>query len=256
MQQYSSSINHLQSNLRSTIESINFYITSGFTVATELEFGDETRPNERLLKHGAAALSNAELLAIILHSGGAQENTVRLAERILTHCDGLHGLSQVNAVDLSVIQGVGSAKIAQIMAAVELSKRLVAGKNAERPVIRSAADAATLVNDMALLTQEHVRVILLDTTHRVIATPTIYIGTVNTSVVRIAEVFRDAITRSASAIMLVHNHPSGDPTPSPEDVELTRALFSAGRLLDIALLDHLIIGQPNWVSLRDLGFIS
>jgi DNA repair protein RadC len=224
-------------------------------LATQLDLGDQQRPHERLLKQGAAALSNAELLAILLRSGGAQETAVRLAERILTHYDGLHGLSQASVVDLGAIQGLGSAKIAQIMAALELSKRLVAGKSTERPLIKTAVDAVHLVSDMAWLTQEHVRVILLDTAGRVIAAPTIYMGTINTSVLRIAEIYRAAITHNAPAFMLVHNHPSGDPTPSPEDVELTRALINAGRLLDITLLDHLIIGRPSWVSLRDLGFI-
>ncbi len=120
--------------------------------------------------------------------------------------------------------------------------------------IQTAADAARCIGAMAYLHQENVRVILLDSARHVIAVQTVYIGTVNTTVLRIAEIFRDAVARNSSSIILAHNHPSGDPTPSPEDVEVTRAVANAGRLLDIALCDHIILGYKRWVSLRDLGF--
>jgi DNA repair protein RadC len=213
-------------------------------------------PGGLLIAQGAAALSNTDLLATILRTGGAHESAVELAARILEHFGGLHGLAQAHPADLQRIAGIGSAQTAQIIAALELSKRLLQMRSAERPLIQTAADAARFLADMAFLTQEHVRVILLDTGRRVIAAPTIYIGTINTSAVRVAEILREAVSRSSPAIILAHNHPSGDPTPSPEDVELTRALASAGHLLDIALVDHVIIGQQRWVSLREQGFLG
>ena len=214
---------------------------------------NEDRPRERLFSSGAGALSNAELLALILRTGSAQENVVHLCERILSEYDGLSGLAQASPASLQKINGLGDAKIAQILAVIELSRRLTVYRQEDRPVIRTAADAAQLISDMANLTQEHVRVLLLDGNRRLMATPTVYMGTVNASVVRVSEVFREAITRNSPAIMLAHNHPSGDPTASPEDVELTRVICAAGNLLDIQVLDRLIIAQRGWVSLKELG---
>lgn len=216
---------------------------------------DDERPRERLLTRGAGALSSAELLAILLRTGTAQENVLRLAERLLSQFGGLHGLASASAAELEQIRGLGSAKVAQILATMELGKRLASRPSNERPVIASSADAARLVFDMADLPQEHIRVILLDNSRRVIATPTIYIGTINTSVLRVSEVFREAITRNSVALVIAHNHPSGDPNPSPEDVEVTRSLYAAGKLLDIAVLDHIIIAGGEWRSLRDLGLV-
>lgn len=213
-------------------------------------------PVGRLMHNGASVLSNAELIAVIIRTGTASEAALRLAERILTEYDGLRGLAQADTSALNTINGLSGAKIAQIVAALELSKRLNTDSRAERMLITSAADAASLVDDMAYLSQEHVRIILLDSARRVIATPTVYIGTVNMSILRVAEVFREAVAAGSPAIILAHNHPSGDPTPSPEDVELTRALATAGRLLDIALIDHLIIGERRWVSMREQGFLG
>lgn len=213
-------------------------------------------PISRLFERGASALSNAELLAVIIRTGTPHEDALRLAERLLAKHDGLHGLVQADMRELYEINGLSNAKIAQIAAALELSKRLTLSRMPALLQIVSAADAAPLVNDMAQLAQEHVRVILLDAGRRVIATPTIYVGTATMTVVRIAEIFREAISANSPAIILAHNHPSGDPTPSPEDIELTRALANAGHLLDIALVDHLIVGQMGWVSLRDQGFLG
>jgi DNA repair protein RadC len=209
-----------------------------------------------VIAQSASALSNADLLATILRTGSAHESAIQIAKRLLEHFDGLYGLAQATPADLQRVTGLGSMQIAQIAAALELSKRLLPIRNDERALIQSAADAARYVADMAFLTQENVRVLLLDSGKRVIAAPTVYIGTVRTSAVRVAEIFREAISRNSPAILLAHNHPSGDPTPSPEDVELTRTLNSAGRLLDIELVDHVIIGQQGWVSLREQGFLS
>ncbi|MEM6527366.1 MAG: DNA repair protein RadC [Chloroflexota bacterium] len=213
----------------------------------------EDRPRERLLKHGSDALSTAELLAILLRTGTESENVIRLAERILSHFGGLHGLAKTHPTQLMKIHGLGEAKVTQIAAAVEIGNRLAATMPDERTAIRSARDAAKLVMDMRYLSQEHVRLILLDSASRVMAMPTIYIGTLNASVLRISEIFREAITRNSPAIILVHNHPDGSPNPSPEDVDLTRSVVSAGELLDIHIVDHIIIGDRDWRSLREMG---
>lgn len=214
---------------------------------------DDERPRERLLRQGAAALSTAELLAILLRTGTARENVMRLAERLLAQCGGLHGLTQVTPEQLQAINGLGEAKATQILAAVELGRRLASRPNSDRAAVHSAADAARLVDDMRHLPQEHIRVILLDSARQVIAIPTVYIGTVSLSVLRVPELFREAIARSAAALVIAHNHPSGDPAPSPEDVEVTRSLVAAGNLLELPVLDHIIVARRGWRSLKDLG---
>ncbi|NWF68744.1 MAG: DNA repair protein RadC [Chloroflexi bacterium] len=220
---------------------------------TIADFPDDQRPRERLLANGASALSNAELLAILLRTGTPDENVLRLAERLLAHYNGLHGLAQAAPADLQQFKGLGAAKIAQMLAALELGKRLMTAPPEQRPLIRSAADAAHLLLDMSHLPQEHVRVMLLDSQRRVVTISTVYIGTLNATVLRVSEIFREAVTRNIPAIILAHNHPVGDAHPSPEDIDLTRTLIAAGQLLDIAVLDHLIFGQHGWSSLRELG---
>jgi len=198
-------------------------------------------------------LSNAELLAIILRVGASGENVLNLAQRLLS-AHGLAGLARKSIVELSKEKGLGAAKIVQIKAAFELGRRLLASAPDERPQVRTPADAANLLMpDMGLLEQEQLRVILLDTRNRVVGVPTLYVGSLNTAVVRVSEVFREPIRQSAAAIIVAHNHPSGDPSPSPEDVSLTREIVSAGKLLDIEVLDHLIIGQQRFVSLKERG---
>jgi len=211
------------------------------------------RPRERLLQHGPAALSAAELLAILLRTGRRGESALHLAHRVLQVCGGLAGLARTPAHELARIPGVGLAKAAQIQAALELGRRVAAATPGERPQVRCAHDAYLLLADMADLEQETLRVLLLDTRGRVLAIPTLYVGNVNTTLVRPAEIFREAVRRNAVSIIVAHNHPSGDPTPSPEDIALTRDLVAAGRLLGIGVLDHLIIGQGRYVSLRERG---
>ncbi len=212
------------------------------------------RPRERLARLGAGALSSAELLAILLRTGVGGENAVRMAERLLARFDGLAGLARAGLPELTAIRGLGEAKAAQLLAAFELGRRLAAAMPEERPQIRSPEDAASLVMvEMGLLRQEQLRVILLDNKNRVLAIPTVYAGSLNATVVRAAEVFREAITRNCAALILVHNHPSGDPTPSPEDAALTAQIARAGALLDIEVLDHLVIGHGRYVSMRKQG---
>ena len=215
------------------------------------------RPRERLLHYGAGALSTAELLAIILRVGSSGENVVRVAEKLLARYQGLPGLSQATIQELCAARGMGEAKAAQIKAALELGRRLLVAAPQERPQVRAPADAANLLMaEMSLLSQEHLRTVLLDTRNRVISIPTVYIGSLNSASVRIAEVFREAIRANCAAMIVVHNHPSGDPSPSPEDVQITRHLVEAGVMLGIDVLDHLVIGQQRFVSMKEraLGF--
>lgn len=219
---------------------------------TDLSAND--RPRERLAELGPQALSNGELLAILLRVGVQGENSVQLGQRLLNEFGGLHGLHRASVIEICNIHGVGMAKAAQIKAAIELGVRLRLEAPEEKPAIHSPADAAALVQyEMSALPQEHLRVINLDTRNRVINIEKVYVGSLNASTVRVGELFKSAIQRNAAAIIILHNHPSGDPTPSPEDVSLTRAVVQAGKLLDIEVLDHLVIGHGRYISLKERG---
>jgi DNA repair protein RadC len=218
------------------------------------ELPTNERPRERLLRSGANALSNAELLAIILRTGVRDENAVRVAQRLLATYGGLAGLAQANTEELIAEKGLGPAKTTQVKAALEIGRRLVVESPEERAQIRSPSDAANLVmSEMSLLPQEHLRVMLLDTKNRVLATPTVYVGSLNTSLIRVGELFREAIRANCASLIVLHNHPSGDPIPSPEDVAVTQQIVEAGRLVDVEVLDHLIIGRQRFVSLKERG---
>ncbi|HHE71177.1 MAG TPA: JAB domain-containing protein [Chloroflexi bacterium] len=226
---------------------------------TVKEMPTDERPRERLARMGAQALSTAELLAIILRTGVGGENVLAMAGRILAQFDGLAGLARADFSELAAVHGLGPAKSAQVMAALELGRRLMAEAPDERWQIRSPGDAArVLMPALGYLEQEQFAVLYLDTRNRVMAQEMLYKGSLNTSLVRIAEVFRGAVRRNCAALIVAHNHPSGDPSPSPEDVALTRRLIEAGKLLEIDVLDHLVIGQNRYVSLREraLGFES
>ncbi len=218
----------------------------------------QERPRERLREHGSRYLNNAELVAILLRTGISGENAISLAMRLLAEFDGLPGLAGADFADLIQQRGLSDAKTCEILAALELGRRIASLAPAERSQISCPQDAANLVSaEMGLLSQENLVVLLLNTRNQVVARRTIYIGTVNSSAVRPAEVLRPAIRENAPSIIVVHNHPSGDPTPSPEDVAVTRDLVAAGKLLDIELLDHLVIGQGGrFVSMKErrLGF--
>jgi len=212
------------------------------------------RPRERLLALGPQALTNAELIAILLRVGVAGENAVEVGQRLLKKFGGISGLHRASMKELMAQHAIGEAKAAQIKAAIELGRRLMLETPEERPSINSPADGAALLQyEMSALEQEHLRVILLDRRNRVLETVEVYKGSVNSSQVRVGELFKDAIRVNASAVIVVHNHPSGDPTPSPDDVAVTRAIVQAGKLLDIDVLDHLVIGQGKWVSLKERG---
>lgn len=214
----------------------------------------DERPRERLMRVGPRAVSTTELLAITIRTGVGGENVVRLAERLLAHFSGLSGVARASITELQEVNGIGPAKSVEIKAALELGRRLLAAAPEERPRVTSPADAANLLmTEMMLLEQEYLRLILLDTRNHVLGMPTIYKGSLNTSVIRVGELFRAAIRENAAAMIVAHNHPSGDPAPSPEDVHVTRQIVEAGKLLDIDLLDHIIIGHQRYVSLKERG---
>lgn len=218
------------------------------------EMSPDERPRERLKLRGPQALSDGDLIAIILNTGIVGETVTDMSQRILADHGGLRGLLLLELSELQRVKGLGEAKAVRLKAALELGKRLSVLGPDQRPQIAAPDDVVNLLGiEMAALEQEQLRVVLLDTKHRVIATRVVYQGSVNQAQVRVAEVFRDAIRQNAVALVAVHNHPSGDPTPSAADVALTAELARAGALLDVDLLDHLVIGQGSWKSLRRLG---
>ncbi|MCG0278157.1 MAG: DNA repair protein RadC [Thermanaeromonas sp.] len=216
---------------------------------------EDLRPRERMLAFGAQALSNAELLAILLRTGNPQETALEVAQRLLSQPGGLRYLAEVSLEELKAQKGIGLAKAAQIKAAIELGRRLAAFRP-ERPLIKRPADAACLLMDeMRYLDREHFRTISLNTKNRVLAIDNVAVGSLNSSYVHPREVFKGPVRRSAAAVILVHNHPSGDPAPSLEDIQVTRRLVEAGKVLGIEVLDHLILGDGSFVSMKEKGLL-
>ncbi len=209
------------------------------------------QPLNRLYQVGTGAVSDAELIAAVVQTPDALD----LAYELLRLAGGsLSRLPHLTRIQLKQLAGIGDAQAARLQAALELGNRVLSAEAGERERVASPADAANLLMvEMMTLEQEHLRLILLDTRNRVLATPTVYIGSLNTSVVRIGELFKQALIHNAAALIVVHNHPSGDPSPSPEDVGVTRQLVQAGQLLDVAVLDHIVIGHNRWVSLKERG---
>jgi len=218
------------------------------------EMPEEERPRERLAHYGAGALSTAELLAIILRTGVAGCNAVSLAVGLVTHYGGLNGLARASFPELCQERGMSTAKVAQVKAALELGRRLLLEAPEQRPAITSPADAANLLLlEMQALEQEELRVLLLDSKHRVQDKKTVAVGSLNTNAIRVGELFREAIRGNCAAIVVAHNHPSGDPSPSREDISITHQIVEAGKLLGIDVLDHIIIGRQRYVSLLERG---
>lgn len=212
------------------------------------------RPLYRV-QHDASACNLVEILAAIV-SGSRQ---IEIAHDLLARLGNMVGLMRASAHELEASIGLGPVGAARLKAALELGRRVSLAEGDESPQVRSPTDVAQLLMaEMAHLEQEHLRVLYLDTRNRLIGSETVYIGSLNAAHIRVSEVFREATRRNCAAIIVAHNHPSGDPTPSPEDVEVTRQLVKAGDVLDIELLDHLIIGRQRFVSLRErgLGFAS
>ncbi|MBA2871612.1 DNA repair protein RadC [Anoxybacillus calidus] len=220
------------------------------------DFPEAERPRERLISDGPESLANHELLAILLRTGTKDESVLQLANRLLNHFEGLRLLKDATIEEMTSIKGIGTAKAVQILAAIELGRRISRLQYDERYVIRSPEDGAKYVmEDMRFLSQEHFVCLYLNTKNQVIHRKTVFIGSLNASIVHPREVFKEAIKRSAASIICAHNHPSGDPTPSREDIEVTKRLAECGRMIGIELLDHLIIGDRKFVSLKEKGYM-
>ncbi|HLR71680.1 MAG TPA: DNA repair protein RadC [Pseudogracilibacillus sp.] len=216
----------------------------------------EERPRERLLKYGESHLSNQEILAILIGSGTKKESVMDLSNRVLMHFEGLKLLSDATIEELTAIKGIGEAKGISILAALELGRRLQQYKPEKTYIIRSPEDGADYVmEEMRNLNQEHLVVLFLNTKNQIIHRETIFIGSLNASIVHPREIYREAVKRSAASIICAHNHPSGDPTPSQEDIHVTRRLVEAGKIMGIELLDHLVIGDHSFTSLKEKGYL-
>ncbi|WP_058302213.1 RadC family protein [Gorillibacterium timonense] len=216
----------------------------------------DEQPREKMLDLGPDSLSNAELLAILLRTGTARETAVGLAGRILKESGSLGSLVEMSIEQLTTIKGIGPAKAVQIKAGIELGKRLARTSIRDEIIIRSPKDVADfLMEDMRYLQKEHFVCLFLNTKNRVIARETLSMGSLNASIVHPREVFLAAIKRSSASIICVHNHPSGDPTPSPEDIELTDRLKEAGDIIGIDVLDHIVLGDRTFVSLKEKGYL-
>nr|WP_304413581.1 DNA repair protein RadC [Halobacillus sp. BBL2006] len=214
------------------------------------------RPRERMIDLGASHLSNQELIAILLGSGTKQESVMELAQRLLIHFEGIWLLKDATIEELTAIRGIGVAKAVLIMSAIEMGKRMQQMKPVERYMIRSPEDGADFVmEEMRDLKQEHFICLFLNTKNQVLHRQTIFIGSLNASIVHPREVFKEAVKRSAASIICAHNHPSGDPTPSQEDIQVTRRLKECGKMIGIELLDHLVIGDRKFISLKEKGYL-
>jgi DNA repair protein RadC len=214
----------------------------------------EERPRERLQESGAGALRNPELLAILLRVGGNGENAVRMGERIIAEFGGIGRIAGATFAELCAVKGVGPAKASQLLAGIELGRRIVSAAPDERRTIRCSNDIVRYCHaGMVDLAQEEIWVLLLDARNRVLRHHTAYQGNAHTAVVRVAELFREAVRDNASAVVIVHNHPSGDPSPSQQDVDLTTRLVEAGDMLDVEILDHIVIARGGYASLKEEG---
>lgn len=217
---------------------------------------EEERPRERLARHGADTLSNSELIAILLRVGAQRQSAIALAERLLSDFGGIEGVARASVERLSQVKGMGLAKAARLKAAFELGKRLASKPQEKRAVVRRPADAARLVmENLRYRDKEHFVVLHLDIRNRVLKTSTVSIGSLTANIAHPREVFREAVDAGAASVIVVHNHPSGDPTPSKEDRTLTQRLKDTGEILGITLLDHLIIGSGEFVSLKEKGLL-
>ncbi len=220
------------------------------------ELSPDDRPREKLLRHGAAALGDNELVALILGSGVARLGALEVANDLLRSRGGLHGLVRSTCSELSAVPGVGTAKAAQLLAALELGRRTLAHAPGARVRLTTARDAAAfLLPAFGARATEHFGAVLLDSKHRVIKTAVVAVGTLNSTVVEPRDVFREALVGGAAAVVVFHNHPSGDPSPSPDDVALTRRLAAAGTLMGVEIVDHIVLGDTRYCSFRERGLL-
>ncbi|MCG8502026.1 MAG: DNA repair protein RadC [Firmicutes bacterium] len=219
----------------------------------------EERPYEKLERYGSEMLSNAELMAIIIKTGTKTETSVEVARRVLKECaedNGLAFLHDISLEELKRIKGIGRVKAVQLKAVIQLAKRIAASGYQDKMCISSPADVSKLLmEDMRYLKQEHFKIIMLNVKNHVLKHVDITIGTLNASIVHPRDVFSEPIRVKCASVILVHNHPSGDPAPSHEDIEVTKRIVEAGKILGIDVLDHIIIGDGKYVSLKEKGII-
>ncbi|MFS0765166.1 RadC family protein [Peribacillus phoenicis] len=220
------------------------------------DYPKEERPRERFLQDGPQSLSNQELLALLLRTGSREESVLQLSGRLINSFKGLRLLKEASVEELTVIKGIGETKAIQILASVELGRRINNLNDQDRYVIRSPEDGANYcMEEMRFLSQEHFVCLYLNTKNQVLQKTTVFIGSLNASIVHPREVFKEAFKRSAASIICLHNHPSGDPSPSREDIEVTKRLVECGKIIGIEVLDHIIIGEHKYVSLKEKGYL-
>ncbi|SCG83738.1 DNA repair protein RadC [Proteiniborus sp. DW1] len=218
---------------------------------------EDERPREKLYKYGPKALSNTELLAILIRTGSRENTAIELSQKLLAgKKEGIYFLTDTSLQEIMKVKGIGKCKAAQILAAVELGKRVMSSAHNNKAKITSPTDVVDLLMlDMIHLKKEHFKIVMLDTKNQVIGIEDISVGSLNSSIVHPREVFKEAIVKSSASIILVHNHPSGDPTPSKEDIAITRRLAEGGDILGVKVLDHIIIGNNKHISLREKDII-
>jgi DNA repair protein RadC len=220
------------------------------------DYPKEERPRERFLQDGPQSLSNQELIALLLRTGSREESVLQLSGRLINSFKGLRLLKEASVEELTVMKGIGEAKAIQILASVELGRRINNLNDQDRYVIRSPEDGANYcMEEMRFLSQEHFVCLYLNTKNQVLQKTTVFIGSLNASIVHPREVFKEAFRRSAASIICLHNHPSGDPSPSREDIEVTKRLVECGKIIGIEVLDHIIIGEHKYVSLKEKGYL-
>ena len=224
---------------------------------TMKDLPENERPTEKLVNHGARSLSNSELIAVIIRTGSRDYSVIELANRLLsTKEDGVASLADTSVEEITRVKGIGNCKAAQILAAVELGKRIVLAETEHKKKVTSPLDIVDFfMADMQYLKREHFKIVMLDTKNHIIGVEEISVGNLNSSIVHPREVYKQAIKRSSASIILVHNHPSGDPTPSREDINITRRLMESGEILGIRVLDHIVIGHKKHISLKEMDIL-
>jgi len=221
------------------------------------KLAESERPREKLIKYGVGSLSNVELLAILIRTGTKNNSAIDLSQKILSfHSEGIRFLADCTLEELMQIKGIGLSKACQIISAIELGKRLAMSSLTHTPYIKSPLDVANVfMEEMRYYKKEYFKIILLNTKNQIITVEDISIGSLNSSLVHPREVFVRAIRKSSSSIILLHNHPSGNPEPSAEDIKITKRLIEAGKIIGIEVLDHIIIGDGKYISLKEISAI-